>query len=301
MRIRRPLLVPIIFASFYAHAFAAPVVFDTDDAHVIVARSVDAWSGDASVSEDSLDAIRDKKAIYGVATTSATTGEKISIFGGAGAFGFVTNHPVTRGVQAELLKKNVKLAQNGKAGFEVFEPTSIAPAEMAAITQAQTEYFKQLVISQGDLETLPGRIRTRKFFGGVLALGTTFLAMDKLGAVVGSSATLGSGITNDIYRVIAKNRGAIAPINLPNVDFTQYKNVDVRVIKGAADRMGQIVIAYKQDKTPQAEQEALIQAIVVATGADTNVEEVQKSRALDLANRHSIWEACLAEGKCKKD
>jgi len=35
-------------------AFSAPVEFDTPDAHVIVMRSIDAWSGDNSASEDSL-------------------------------------------------------------------------------------------------------------------------------------------------------------------------------------------------------------------------------------------------------
>lgn len=36
-------------------------------------------------------------------------------------------------------------------------------------------------------------------------------------------------------------------------------------------------------------------------GTDTTFAEVEKSRARDLANRHVIWDACLAEGKCKND
>ena len=65
--------------------------------------------------------------------------------------------------------------------------------------------------------------------------------------------------------------------------------------------MVQIIIAYKEDKTPEAEQEALIQAIVVTAGADTTVAEVEKSRALDFANRLTIWNTCLADPVCKHD
>jgi len=284
-------LIPLIWC---ANLLAAPVEFDTKDAHVIVVRPVDAWSGDASVSEDTLDAIRDRKAAFSVVTTSVKTGKVIDVDGDR-------DHPVTTGVQNALFKQNIKFSYVGKSGFMVGGPIAVSPAEMPAVNQAQTEYFKQFVILQGDPEALSGKVRTSKFFGGVLALGATVFAMDKFGAVIGSQATLGSGITDDIYRIAAKNRGALAPVNLPNVDFTKYKTVDVRKVTGAADRLGQIIIAYKEDKTPEAEQEALIQAIVVTAGADTTVAEVEKSRALDLANRMSIWNACIADPMCKHD
>lgn len=288
-------LIPLIWC---ANSLAAPVEFDTKDAHVIVVRPVDAWSGDASVSEDTLDAIRDRKAAFSVVTTSVKTGKVIDVDGDR-------DHPVTTGVQNALSKQNIKFSYAGKSAFMVRDPIAVNPSEMAAVTQAQAEYFKQNVISQGDPETLPGKVGARKFFGGVLALGATVFAMDKFGAAIGSQATLGSGITDDIYRIAAKNRGALAPINLPNVDFTRYKTVDVRKVTGAADRLGQIIIAYKEDKTPEAEQEALIQAIVVTAGADTTVAEVEKSRAADLANRLVIWKSWCAsnadEAKCKAE
>ena len=280
---------------------AAPIEFDTKDAHVIVVRPVDAWSGDASVSEATLDAIRDKETHYGVVAISLKSGKSVELYGGADMFGGITNHPITKGVQAALLEKNMKLVKSGKSIFSVQGPIAVNPSEMEAITLAQTAFYKKFVISQGDPETLSGKVQGKKFFAGLLAIGTTFLAMDKLGAFVGSSATLGSGLTNDIYRIASKNRGALAPIILPNVDFTQYKHVDVRTVTGAADRMGQIIIAYKEEKTADAEQDALIQAIVVTAGADTTVAEVEKSRALDLASRYVIWDACVAEGKCEND
>ena len=301
MRYTTTLLATVISLVWSAQSSAAPVELDTPSTHIIVVRPVDAWSGDVSVSEDSLDAVRDRVTHYGVVAISTKTGKSVELYGGAGMFGGVADHPITRGVQTELLKKNMKLAKNGKSVFRVLDPIAINPEDMAAIAVAQTEFYKQFVISQGDPETLSGKVRVKKLIGGVAALGATLFAMDKFGAVAGSSATLGSGITNDIYSIATKNRGALSPINLPNVDFTQFKSVDVRKVVGAADRMGQVIIAYKEDKTPEAEEEALIKAIVTLTGADTTPAEVEKSRALDLANRRAIWSACLAESKCQSE
>ncbi len=65
-------------------------------------------------------------------------------------------------------------------------------------------------------------------------------------------------------------------------DFSQYKSVDLRrVVDGQKDRLGQIIIAYKGEKTKQAEDAALAQAIVTASGADTTVEAIEESRKKD--------------------
>lgn len=42
-----------------ASLLAAPLEFDTPDAHVIVVRALDSWSGDNSASEDSLTAVKE--------------------------------------------------------------------------------------------------------------------------------------------------------------------------------------------------------------------------------------------------
>jgi len=288
MKFTKTFAAALMPLSWCIQSSAAPVEFDTADAHVVVARPADTWSGDASVSEVTLDAIRNKEALYYVATT-LPTGKAIHAYGGSNVFGGINNYPVTKGVEATLIKNEFKLIKSGYARFDVFGPISVPPSEMAAVTQAQTEVYKRFVISQGDPIALSDKVRAKKVVGGLLALGSTLLAMDKFGATLGSSATLGSGLTDDIYRVASKNSGALAPVNLPAIDFTQYKSVDVRKVVGAADRLGQIIIAYKGDKTPEAEQEALIQAIAVTAGVGTTVAEVEKSRASDLENRVSIW------------
>jgi hypothetical protein len=70
-------------------------------------------------------------------------------------------------------------------------------------------------------------------------------------------------------------------------------------VDGQKDRLGQIIIAYKGEKTKQAEDAALAQAIVTASGADTTVEAIEESRKKDQTARQAIWDECVAQEKCK--
>lgn len=62
------------------------------------------------------------------------------------------------------------------------------------------------------------------------------------------------------------------------------------------ERLGLVLIAYKDDKT-----EAMIKAIVALSGMTVPIEEIEKNRAEDFANRQAIWDGCVAEGKCQND
>ena len=44
--------------------FAIPVEFDTPDAHIVVVRALDSWSGDESASKESLNNVKDHKAKF---------------------------------------------------------------------------------------------------------------------------------------------------------------------------------------------------------------------------------------------
>lgn len=286
-------LFPTVFC---AQLSAAPVELNLPSAHIIVVRPVDAWSGDKSVSDDTLQSIKLRRASYMFGT------EDGSFYRGSPTvFQGVSDYPVTKGVEAEMLILKMKLVNSDINGFTVQKAVSVPASDMATFIKAQADLYKRLVIAQGNPETLSGKVSNKKLIGGLLAVGATVLSMDKFGAAIGSQVTLGSGITNDIYRVSYANKEAIVPAKIPTFDFTAYKSVDVRKVTAASDRVGQVIIAYKEGKTPEAEQDAIIRAIVSLTGADTTPEEVEKSRADDLANRLTIWNTCLADPTCKHD
>ena len=97
-------------------------------------------------------------------------------------------------------------------------------------------------------------------------------------------------------------RSALIPINLSGLDVSIYQSIDVyNVIQGNNDCFGQVIIAYKNDKTDEAVNAALIKVIVSLIGANTTVDAIKETRSEDITNRQTIWDACVAEGKCKND
>jgi len=275
-------------------AFAAPVEFDTPDAHVIVMRALDTWSGDNTASEESLEAVKNHEAGYRVFR------HKGDVLGFPILFGGLADDKVVQGVNSELKPLSFKLEQ-ARVNFSVDKPLALEPIKYADFANYQRELYKAVVISDGNPATLHGRVSGKKFFSGVISLATIGIAGAKFGAL-GSQTVLNTGVAGDIYQLGASGNAALSPIDLPAFDASNYKSIDVRrVVQGNNDRLGQVIIAYKNDKTNDSENTALIKAIVTLTGADTTIDAIKLTRAEDLAKRQSIWDTCVAEGKCKKD
>ena len=275
-----------------------PVQFDTPEAHVIVMRALDSWSGDNSASEDSLTVVQKKKSGFRVASEK---GPRYNLLGFPMLFGFnsdSTNSKVIQGVVAALKPPHFTLEQS-TTNFLVDKTVTMEPAMLGEFAKYQRELYRNLVISEGNPSTLHNSVSARKFFAGVLSLGTVVVGADKYGSL-GANTMLNSGIPGDIYHAASSGRAALVPLDLPDFNPSGYKSIDVRrVVQGNNDRVGQIIIAYKNHKTVDAENDALIKAIVTLTGADTTVEAIQQARDADLAKRQAIWDACVADGKCK--
>lgn len=282
-------------------ALSAPVEFDTDAVHVVVIRPMDSWSGDASNAEARLEALIEKKTYYGFSVDDQNTGKRTHVQGGAAAFGSVSKHPLAQASRELLLKEGFSPSQDTKIGFDIEFPVAIDPEQWAAFTAIQSDNFKNAVVAQGDPSTLQSRTRSRKFLGGLFALATMAVGVDKLGAATGMNATLGSGISNDAYRIAVEAGRAISPVRLPEMDLSKYKSIDVRRVTDYVRPSGQLIFAYKGDKTPEAELDALLKSITVLAGAGANPESVEKSRAEDYSARMAIWNACVAESRpeCK--
>lgn len=294
-------LALILAASMCPIAYAEPVEIDTDAVHIVIVRPLDNWSADASNAADRLDALREKKAYYGISVDDPTQGKKIHVNGGAQGFGHVSKHPIAQAGREALLKNGFTLSQDTSIGFDIEYPVALNPEEWMRFAAAQSENYKQAVIAQGDPITLQSRTKSKKFFGGLLAVATMAAGVNRLGATAGLNATLGSGIANDAYRLSAEAGRALGPIPLPGVDLSMYKSIDVRRITNYLIPTGQLIFAYKGEKTPEAELEAILAAIPVIAGAGTTPEAVEQSRRQDFAARSAIWSECVAAGRpeCK--
>lgn len=294
---RKKLIYAIACLLAATTALATPVEFDTEDAHVIVVRPIDLWSGDLSSAEDMLDAYKSKKVSYVIEKQDSGV-----YIGYPQLFMDVTDHPITKGAEKKLAELNFKPVSNQLHNFKVEKSIPIDVAEFPALIQYQQAIFKYVVLSQGDPATLPSRVKGKKFLGGLLSLGAIAVSANTFGLSTGTNFAVNSGIADDVYRRVSQYRGSIAPINLPNVDLKDYQAIDIRKITTSQnDRVGQVIIAYKNAKTPEAEQTALIRAIVTLAGADTTLRDIEQSRAENYAERVAIWNACVGDDACKSE
>jgi hypothetical protein len=287
-------------------ATASPLVFETESAKVFVVRPIDQWSGDKSALESSLEAHKNKTAWYTVLLN-----DQKYLFGNPNVTQSATNHPITNAVAQKLEQNGFKLPRSSDNSFTVQLPVSVPVEKIGTVQTYQTAAFKQTIANQGNPDNLQGKTTRNKFIGGILSVGTMIAAADRFGAVGGSHATLGSGITDSIYTAVSNYKGGLVPVDLSGQDLEQwcskpecrYKEIEIRRVTTAApDRMGQIVIAYKNRKTQEAEEGALIQAVYLLTAAGSSTAEIETARQENLQLRKSIWASCVTEGNpsCKE-
>ena len=287
-------------------AMAAPLVFETDSAKVFVVRPIDQWSGDKSALESSLEAHKSKTAWYTVLLN-----DQKYLFGNPNVTQSASNHPITNAVAQKLDQAGFKLPRSSDNSFTVQLPVTIPVEKIGTVQTYQTAAFKQTIANQGNPDDLQGKTTRNKFIGGLLSVGTMIAAADRYGAVGGSHATLGSGITDSIYSAVSQYKGGLVPVDLSGQDLEQwcskpecrYKEIEIRRVTTAApDRVGQIIIAYKNGKTPEAEEGALIQAVYLLTAAGSTTVDIEKARQENRQLRKDVWAACVAEDNpaCKQ-
>lgn len=290
-------LLPFALSTtFAAVCLAQPVHLDTADTHIIVVRPIDTWSGHRTTSQYTLDGFREKKVAF---IYYASNGEKI--IGSSGLFRKAPQTAVVQGVQTGLERHG--FTNNGPSGmlFTVDRPIEVSPDKMADFTNLQNALYAEYVIAQGDPSTLSDRITAKRFVNAGLALAAYNFGMDKLGPTSGAQFVFSTGITEDIAKLTLQERKGLAAVPAPAFDYSGYKSVQVRKVSFGSDRVGQIIIAYKGDRTDEAENSGLAEAIVAASGADTTVEAVESARNDDYRHRLEIWSACVAKGACPQN
>lgn len=278
-------------------AQAAPDTIEIDEATIIVMRPLDQWSGDRSALQDSLEAHQEKTVWYLFQLPNQGF-----IYGNPNWTQSATKHPVVQLAASMISAEGFKLPRSSKNSFSMQPPVSVPPETVNDILKIQEFAFRRTTLANGDPDKLQGKTSRNKFFGGVLALGVTVLAADKLGVSLGAHATLGSGITEGLYNLASQYKGGLVPVTVGAIDAGKYTIVDLRrVTTNSPERLGQVLIAYKVPKTEQAEITAMAHAIVALSGAKSTTEQIQAARAEDLKNRQSIWAECKAQDlpECK--
>lgn len=277
----------------HAISSANSIEFDVDGARVVVVRPIDRWSGNTASSEYSMKEYSKKKIAFFYIDAD---GKKR--VGSSGLFSAPQKGSLGEAVQSEL--SQFGFTNNGPSGvaFTVEKEISLSPEKTTSFLQAQKILYQKTVIDQGDPSTLSERIGNKRIFGTILAIAATGYGMEKLGAVSGSQFVFGSGLAGDISKLSKDEAMAISSV--PPIDFDPigYSVIDVRKVINGSDRVGQIIIAYKGEKSLDVEQKALARAIVVASGADSSSEKISTARQTELSDRQLIWNSCIANDNC---
>jgi hypothetical protein len=288
----------ICIAAVTFFASATPIEIDTPDAHIIVARPIDMWLGDRGVLEESLRAHQEKTTWYVVKLN-----DKSWLFSNMPGQDSSTK-PIGRAIFERLTSMRFTTPRSSRNSFTIEPPTYVSASEIENVITVQNESFKRSVIASGNPDDLESKIKRKKFFGGILAFSTVALGADKYGTTVGISATLGSGITEGVYNSVAQYKSSMAPVTLPSVTPQDFKAFEIRSVTTAQpERTGQILIGYKTEKTDSTQAEAIINATLALIAAQSTTNDIEASRASDLAQRKVIWSSCVAQARpeCKSE
>lgn len=287
--------VPLFATFLAASALAEPVHLDVGDTHVIVVRPADLWDPSKKTADGPLKSLKNKNFAFQYIDS---TGNKI-----------VPNPsplPWQEKVITPLWEEVRRLgSEKGfKSGvtitYFIERPFKIDPLQMAAFTTTQNGLYKAWAAKQGDPATLTDRLQTKDNVNLLATVAIAAIGMNKFGV----NRVDPTNYFN-LYPDIAKLTGgmdklvpALVPVPLPEYDFSDFTQVDVRKVRDNFGHTGEIVIGYRQPKTAEQELAALAQAIATTAGIDTTEEAIAAARAKNYEMRLAIWEECKAKPGC---
>jgi hypothetical protein len=279
-------------------ALAQPVTIDSDTYRVIIFKPLDMWSGDKSALESSLESHKEKTAWYFLKLN-----DRKWLSGNPNLTQSASNHSITNEVAKQLTSNGFSLPRSSRNSFTIEMPVSVPPENINDLLEFQRKAFSANTLALGNPDELQSKTSRNKFFGGILAVGATLIAADKLGTTIGASTTLGSGISEGIYNVASQFKGGVVPIPSSQIAHEEFKEFELRKVTTAApDRTGQILIAYRVPKTAEIEEDALVKTVVELAGAKSTQEQIEQARKRDFELRKSIWQECIETNgpACKK-
>jgi hypothetical protein len=164
-----------------------------------------------------------------------------------------------------------------------------------------------------EADLLTGRKTTGKELAVDVALGAVSLAVGVVSGGVDLSHTLG-GLRHTVRRGPTSGFnvkdsdglpkgymvGAMVPYKL---ELDGFGRLDYRTFVIAGEESmrvhGEIIIAYRGEKTKEAEDEILPLAWAAATGLSLTEDQIKQAREHERAHRVKVWSDCVASGECK--
>lgn len=280
--------------------------FETNDAHVIVVRPLVRWTGNSDLMDKSLKAVGKHSGCF--INFLEKNGNKESScrnFFGLGSVASPDSKLVNKTLEVLVkLQPEYKYSDSNSGNYMFVQPPlSLTRDEYDVLKQIEASASIKAKIDEGDPDTLSRRVFTSRMLQNILDVAITGAFMNSsLGAQNGFTVASNAGTTDIAKSLAPKVGGAFAPVTLPPLDeHAEYRSIDVRRLDVIRPGLGQIVIAYKREKTPDAELDALSQAIAVAMEPQMDEAGLQAARESDFADRRQFWTECKANRDCFKE
>jgi hypothetical protein len=287
-------IIPFLVAGLVpAVASSAPAHFDVADTHVIVMRPVDSWDPNKTTAEYALNGVRTKN--FGFQYIDSTGAKVMPRAGG------LFSEKVATPLSDEVLKIMAAngFGTKGSHVYFVSGPVRLNPLQMDEFVRAQNKLYRAVATQQGDPTTLGSRIAADRAGNIFLTAVVARFGMAKFGVETVNLSQYGTLYT-DIARLTGGASSALLPVPLPEYDFSKFAEVELRRVTDNAGHLGEIVIGYRNPRTPASEQSALAQAIAAAGGVGTSVQEIETARAQNYEQRLGMWAECQATPGCAR-
>jgi hypothetical protein len=293
-------LLPIFGQAQYAH-------FETPDAHILVARPMDRWStdkhwqGSTMLSHFGSQRLIDLNGFYRRDQADKAVDE-IDLRKGVDR--------VSEKIKTNMAARGIGVGSGSLLRYDVAAPVTLGKGPLAEFQDAKAKNYAAWAsvqspgVGERNASITNGVTSAIELGAGLVATVLTGGA-DLTGFFAGALGAVkkAGNMTFHVGRQWDIPVGYFVPaLPVTGFDFDPFKQVDYRSISlGRGSRMlhGEIYIAYKNEKTAQAEDDALIVALTEVLAINSTKEEIRAARQKEFDLRAKIWGDCVASGACK--
>jgi hypothetical protein len=282
--------------------------FETPDAHILVARPIDRWSTEKRWQTSSIlsyfgsQRLIDLNGFYRRDQAGKAVDE-IDLRKGVDR--------VSEAIKTNMAARGVRPASGALLRYEVAAPVTLGKGPLAEFQDAKAKNYVAWAsvqspgVGERNASITNGITSAVEIGAGLFATVLTGGA-DLTGFFSGALGAVkkAGNMTFHVGRQWEIPVGYFVPaLPVTGFDFSTYKQVDhrsVSLVGGSGTLNGEIFIAYKNEKTAQAEDDALIVALTEVLAINSTKEQIQAARQREFELRAKIWGDCLASGACKE-
>ncbi len=266
---------------------------ETPDALIYTYRPIESFTPAESIAKKAIEITASKQVAY-----LLQDGRKI-LQGAPMLFTAMDETPVTLAVKALAEQSGAKLVGGqSTVQFLVRNALTMDAGTLTQFMTAQSKLYEATVLADGNPANMATTHKLKSIAGGLMGLAAMGIGIDKMGANFASGAIVGTAIgtvqgTNEIIKAMsAEATPNPESSHLATQNWSGFRKFEVRQLTKPTDSnaIGQIIIAYREENpTDEVKIRTLAQAILQASGINSNPTELERARAAAVSKRFADY------------